>query len=1089
MKLSRQRLLAALALCLPAWGMGAWAQTGLSVTVNVDQPGTLFQKLHEQLDGKTDLDDELLAVAHLTLSGTLNNDDGQVLRYRLKNLITANLAGLTAESGPYIALTGYEQLTTVVLPSQLTELNYRMFADCISLTTVNIPTTVTSISSSAFKGCSSLQSITLPAALTSIGGDCFMNCTSLSSVNLPASLERIDGYAFNNTALTSVVLPATVTDVGSYSFAACQQLKSFTFCEGLTGNRDLGSCILSNCPQLTTVVLPQSLTTIPEAMLMGCTSLTSVSIPQSVTTIGTNAFRGCTAMKQFSIPSTVTSLGDGVFRATGLTSFSWPAAFDHIPAHTFDECASLQSVSLPPTLKMIGENAFSDCTAMTSFTVPESVDSIVRWAFYRCTALQNIHLPSKLRVVPDYLCSGCTALAQVDLPASVYYIGSEAFKQCPLTHIDLHDGITTISGGAFSECPLTELTLPKHVKTIGRDAFALGQYERVEVPEGCETIGETAFSAEGLKYFELPSSVTYVQSPLHGYACPDSIVFRGAMPPECGIYSQWYYTSWILKSGNMNENIYVPQSSVDIYKTAWGEDVAPHIKPLTGYDPQTLYIFNNLTLDATSGYQQQKHDMVLWRSEGDFPTAAGLTVEEGTSLQLGRYTQHIDWKVEHWWNDRRTHNIASLINHGTMQATQKEFIFWLGEEKNTAFFAPPFDVRVGDITGPYATTPILLRRWDGEARARGDFDHTWVNMQADEVLRAGQGYILYTGYAPVEQEDGGWRFDGYQIPITMRPLSGGQDYTFASTDITIPLNHYSGEFAHNKGWNLVGIPYSSYFDLRGIDYDGPVLLTYGTKWTNQMFRAMSPLDDQYVFIPLSAVFIQVPDGVDAVTFLQERRQHNSVYVPDPENTNSARALRRADQNRSRVVYNATLSRSTQEGAAEELHATRFVINPQATLRYDIGRDAPCIAGGDSVPALLYTQAGGVAYAINERPLADGAVSLGMQLLSEGDYTLSLSVKGAAGTADVWLHDLSEGTRTLLVSSTGAPVADYTFHAPAGTVADRFVITLGDAQPTAIETAEAATPMRAEGLFNLGGLRLSQPAGRGIYIENGKKIIK
>jgi hypothetical protein len=277
----------------------------------------------------------------------------------------------------------------------------------------------------------------------------------------------------------------------------------------------------------------------------------------------------------------------------------------------------------------------------------------------------------------------------------------------------------------------------------------------------------------------------------------------------------------------------------------------------------------------------------------------------------------------------------------------------------------------------------------------------------------------------------------------------------------------------------VGIPYSSYFDLRGIDYDGPVLLTYGTRWTNQMFRAVSPLDDKYVFIPLSAIFVQAPEGMGSLTFLQQRRQHNSTYIKDEE-PNSARALRRADQRRQRVVYDATVWRqSGQDGLA----TTRFVINPAATLRYDIGRDAPCVAP-DSVPALLYTQAGGVAYAINERPLADGIVRLGLQVAEAGSYTLSLRVRGETFPAglDVWLIDNEEHIRTLISQEA------YTFTATAGTYADRFVIAIGDADPTAVTDVEAAAPVRPEALFNLGGQRISQPQ-RGLNIENGRIVFR
>lgn len=1080
-----KRLLTAFVAATTAWG-ATLAQGGLSVTVNVETPGTLFQLLHEQLDGNTDFEDELLAVGHLTLSGTLNNDDRQVLDKRLPNLLTADVSGLTKESIPYTqfhlkrlrsvkfpadweelptsCLEYCDSLTDVTLPAKLKVLPYCCFEDCKSLKSIVIPDSVTTFSSRVFLGCTSLTTVVLPDGLTTLDSDDFLNCESLSQINIPSKLEYIGWSVFQNTALTSITLPPSVKLIKGSAFQDCRYLQRITFPDGLTGENDMGTRLLWNCPALTTVHLPSGLKVLPDYTFGMDTLMTNFNLPPTLERIGYQAFYQCKGLKQFTIPDGIKTIGEEVFRESGLQSFSWPGdRFHIIPNGTFWGCPDLKSITIPATVDSIGASVFRDCTSLTSLTLPEG-----------------------LRVVGNYLCNGCTSLTQVKIPQSVYHIGSDVFSRCPLTQVSIPDGVTYIGGGAFEGCPLTEVNLPSKIVEIGDHAFNSDTYSRVVVPEGCQRIHPYAFQSKKLKYFELPTTVNVVQAPLHYDAKPDSIVIRAAMPPEYGIYSQWYAMPPIFYGTNATADIYVPQSSLPIYQAAWGS-FAPNIKPLTGYDPETIYVFNYLTLDKESGYQQQKHKMMLCRSDGDFPTVGGLTVEEGTNLKFSSFSLDYDYEVEHWWNDRRNHNIASVINHDTMQADQMTYTLNFGGERLSAIFTPPFDVRVSDITKRHDSQPLLVRRYDGEARARGDFDHTWVDLQPSEVLRAGEGYAIYTGYSPVKDGNGRWIISD-RAPLTLKPLAGGKNYVFEAGNITVPLKPYVGEFAHNSGWNLVGIPYSSYFDLRGIDYDGPVLLTYGSRWTNQMFRAISPLDDEYVFIPLSAIFVQAPEGMSSLTFLQERRQHNSTFVKGEE-ANSSRALRRADQRRQRVVYDATLLRHNEPGG-EELATTRFVINPDATVRYDIGRDAPCVAP-DSVPALLYTQASGVAYAINERPLADGIVRLGLQLAESGTYTLSLRVRGEVFPAsqDVWLIDNEEHTRTQLhPSSSGETEGDFTFTAAAGTYADRFVIALGNADPTAITDVETATPMRPESLFNLGGQRISQPR-RGLNIENGRIVFR
>ena len=83
---------------------------------------------------------------------------------------------------------------------------------------------------------------------------------------------------------------------------------------------------------ITSVTIPNSVTSIGEYAFLGCKNLTSVTIPNSVTSIGKCAFKGCTSLTRVTIHARVTSIG----------------------SREFEDCDSLESVTIPSSVKSIG---------------------------------------------------------------------------------------------------------------------------------------------------------------------------------------------------------------------------------------------------------------------------------------------------------------------------------------------------------------------------------------------------------------------------------------------------------------------------------------------------------------------------------------------------------------------------------------------------------------------------------------------------------------------------------------------------------------------------------------------------------------
>ena len=248
--------------------------------------------------------------------------------------------------------------TEIVIKNETRGIADGAFRDCRSLTCVTIPDSVTSIGEDAFSYCSSLIDVTIGNGVTSIEDSAFYDCTRLTSVTIPDSVTHIGRWAFFGcTSLTSVTIPDSVTSIGSYAFSNT----------AIYNNHPNGVVYINNwligykgdMPENTEFVIKNGTRGIADGAFSGCTSLTSVTIPDSVTSIGYSAFGGCTSLTSVTIPDSVTSIG----------------------GRAFSGCTSLTSVTIPNSVTSIGWGAFIGCTNLTSVTIPDGVTSIESNAF------------------------------------------------------------------------------------------------------------------------------------------------------------------------------------------------------------------------------------------------------------------------------------------------------------------------------------------------------------------------------------------------------------------------------------------------------------------------------------------------------------------------------------------------------------------------------------------------------------------------------------------------------------------------------------------------------------------------------------
>ena len=162
------------------------------------------------------------------------------------------------------------------------------------------------------------------------------------------------------------------------------------------------------------------------------TSLTSVTIPNSVTSIGEGAFNGCTGLISVTIGTNITTIGDDAF----------------------EDCTGLKNITLPNSLTSIGDYVFDDCYSLTSVTIPASVTSIGYEAFFKCYDLASVTIGTNVTSIGEFAFSGCTNLTSVTIPASVTYIGEAAFYYCTrLTSVTIGSGgDIDIGSYTFEDC-------------------------------------------------------------------------------------------------------------------------------------------------------------------------------------------------------------------------------------------------------------------------------------------------------------------------------------------------------------------------------------------------------------------------------------------------------------------------------------------------------------------------------------------------------------------------------------------------------------------------------------------------------------
>lgn len=698
----------------------------------------------------------------------------------------------------------------------------------------------------------------------------------------------------------------------------------------------------------------------------------------------------------------------------------------------------VESVTFPQSCIKIGTAAFCD-SHLTEAILSENLEELgdddnknkryaryYNFVFSYCRQLKKVSLGSKLQTINASNFEGCTKLQEVILPECLTDIYDFAFYDCrSLSEIVWPDSLQSIGEYAFTNADgLLAIEFSDGLNSIGEVAFeGCDSLKSIVLPSSTTSIGGRAFgSCPKLEYAEIGAEMSSLYDVFPG--CSSLSTLRLNSPTVVLISDRYRPTNDAYRT---NITLQVPAFAVNNYKL---DQYWYNYKVIEGFETEDV------------AYWPIHGDIVLNRER--FGGCPDIKLFAGNSLKINGDTQQQFGNVEVENNASLLSNCDNLTVNGDLTVWyQMGYAYW-HDGQDWRFVCLPFDMKVGDIDTNGAQ--LAVRVYDGANRAANGATGSWKKLTADDVIPAGTGFIFQT-----DQD----------VWVGFKAMDNDtKQYIVSPNEFVKALAANESATASNAGWNLVGNPYQCYYNDHMLNFTGPI-----TVWNGSSYTAYSITDDDYAIRPNEAFFVQCPENVSSISFPTQGRQLTDVI----ESQNAAPSLRTAAAGMNRCLIDLTVSRDSLTDR------TRVVLNEQATLGYELTRDASKFMSMDnSVPQLYTVDADGTQYAINERPVADGTALVGFFAPTKGTYTFSLS---RCDADHVWLTDRETGLTVNLVEG------DYVFSAEAGVAAQRF--TLGLEGATKIE--HAVSDNEEAVIYDLSGRTVQQP-DKGVYLQNGQKVV-
>lgn len=699
-----------------------------------------------------------------------------------------------------------------------------------------------------------------------------------------------------------------------------------------------------------------------------------------------------------------------------------------IPSQTFSsKFLNNPSLILPQGLTEIGDYSFYN-SSVSDITFPFTLKKIGNNAF-QGTRLNNIILPNSVNTIGKSAFANCSSLNSVQLSENLSSIGDYCFSGCRnLNQCPLPLQLSTIGQYAFYNCEKLNTRIPQSVKSIGSSAFSYCAIDSVFLPEGISfgTERDGTTNMQKTITFERCPNLVYIEFPTSFYDIPRGGLYRYCSNLQTIVFKSPTVVQGDVPSLSSLQVVKVPDFAVPSYKldNTWYnykiEGISTEsIDYWSIYQPLTL---NNSRLEGTPTV----HIM----------STGSLKVNGDRAMTLDKFVTDVNGA-----NGNRAQVISNCENVSILGQYQHAFY---SPAKKWSFLSLPFDVKVSDIVCQSGSKAV--RYYDGVKRAQSGTGSNWKNYSADDIIPAGTGFIIQTSAETI--------VDFYAQD------NASKQYVFSNKEFVKSLAVNNSATPANKGWNLVGNPWLCYYNIHKMNFTAPI-----TVWNGSNYVAYSIIDDDYAIEPTQAFFVQCPDEINSISFPIDGRQLTSTI----ESQNAVRRKDRAQADR--LLVDVELS------DGEQGDKTRFVLNERASMDYETTCDASKFFSMNTNMPQIYSVYDDVEYAINERPTADGVLTLGILIPADGTYTIRA---GRNQLGEIILVDKETGVEANLADG------EYTFHATAGQTESRFELRFSGVVVNGIDKMASTSSDDAD-YFNLNGQRIVNPT-KGVYIVNGKKVI-